>query len=222
LRPKKLAVLAARERIEPALQRHDIAWEAALPTILSVKANMTLDSPEDIESILDAFLSTDRQSTASAPQQTPDKTPPKKGEFRLDVSSLPAELRRVHTIFFDASHPTNLRQVFKRVAKINVDVLSDASKLIRQVIHLVRKCLPPFPIIADVSRGIGLIAMDLDFKLRSLPFQLAKSLRRVLKVPIELIRFATSTRNLLRVLHEVMPSKERALPQRITGSEVPR
>ena len=85
------------------------------------------------------------------------------------------------------------------------------TQLIAQITNLVRKCLPPFPIVTDVANDIGMMIMNLDFKLRQLPFKLGKSLRPVLLVPRNMVRLVGSLSTLLTMMRGALSKKAPAL-----------
>ena len=135
----------------------------------------------------------------------------KKG-FQIDVASLPPHFKRLYELLFDHSSKHNLVSILKEVAKDFLGVVTNAAKLIYQVANLARKCLPPtFPIVADVSKDIGMLVMELDFKLRLLPFKLAKALRQLLLLPRDLVRFAGSVKSLVTVMRAAFSNKGGAI-----------
>ena len=101
--------------------------------------------------------------------------------------------------------------IMKDIAKDLLISLKQSVKVILQIVKLVQKCMPPFQIVSDVSRDIGMLIMKLDFKLRQLPFKLAKSLRQVLLVPRDMVRFAGSLKTLINVVRASLSSRATAL-----------
>jgi len=91
-------------------------------------------------------------------------------------------------------------------------VVKNATVVVYQIANLVRKCLPPhFPIVTEVSKDIGMLIMQLDFRLRSLPFKLAKSLRQLLLIPRDMVRFAGSVSTLVKMIRGGLSSRAAAL-----------
>jgi len=132
----------------------------------------------------------------------------KKKNFKIDVSALPPHFKRLYELFFDHSSKNNLVSILKEVANDFLGVVTNAGKLIYQIANLARKCLPPtFPIVADVSKDIGMLVMALDFKLRLLPFKLARALRQIMMLPRDLIRFAGSVKSLITIMRAAFSNK---------------
>ena len=50
--------------------------------------------------------------------------------------------------------------------------------------------------------------MQLDFRLRGVPFKLVKQLARIVQFPLDAIRFCGATRTLLRILYSAARSKK--------------
>jgi hypothetical protein len=71
-------------------------------------------------------------------------------------------------------------------------MLGAVANVIKQVIKVVHKCGPPFDILRDFAIDIAKMSSDVNFRLRSLPFKIAKSLRRIIQMPLDIIRFCAS------------------------------
>lgn len=70
---------------------------------------------------------------------------------------------------------------------------------------------PHFPIVTDVSKDIGMLIMQLDFRLRLLPFKLAKSLRQLLLIPRDIVRFAGSVTTLVKIIRGGLSNRAASL-----------
>ncbi len=102
--------------------------------------------------------------------------------------------------------------ILKDVAKDFLAVVKGTVIVVYQIANLARKCLPPhFPIVTDVSKDIGMLIMQLDFRLRSLPFKLAKSLRQLLLIPRDMLRFAGSVSMLVKVMRGAFSKRAASL-----------
>jgi len=231
---KLLAIAAMRPKLEPSLTKRNIDWEDARPALMEA-----LDSPEmlqaaadDPDAWVDLMMS---GASESAPVETGKKkarksqsqksprrgsSKGKAGGFQLDVSSLPPNFKRVYELFFDTSSPRHIIKVFKTVALSFASVLKSGAKFLLDAVAWLRKCLPPtFPIFTDIYRDIGMLVMNLDFKLRAVPWKFAKGLRRILGIPADMLRFGASTRMIMQMLREAMKPGAMQLPQKAGSAE---
>lgn len=213
---KKMAIARLRPMLEPKLAQQGLEWADTLP---SVEMLTTLEELQLAIEDPDAFVkrltaSSESAAKKMAKNQVVKKT---KSNFKLDAADVPPQFKPLYELFFDTSSKQNIVSIFKELAKDFVEVVTHSCKLIYQIVNLVRKCLPPFPIVTDVSRDIGMMIMQLDFKLRSLPFKLAKSLRQILLIPRDMLRFAGSVNMLFKVLGAALSKKAPALtPPQLT------
>ena len=132
--------------------------------------------------------------------------------FKFETGKMSPAHKRLYTLFFDLSSPKNIINIFKTLALGLLGVIKNGGVMLAQMVNFVRKCFPPFTIITDVSKDIGMMIMALDFKLRHLPFKLAKGLRRILMLPRDIYRFCGSARMLVRLLASAMGKSTKELP----------
>uniref|UniRef100_A0A7S4C384 Uncharacterized protein n=1 Tax=Chrysotila carterae TaxID=13221 RepID=A0A7S4C384_CHRCT len=136
--------------------------------------------------------------------------------FKFDkkafIDAMPPRVRRLYELFFDFDSPRNLVNIFKTLALGLLNVIKNSAVFLYQASNFVRKCLPPFPVISDVTSEIGMLVMSLDFSLHALPYKLARSLKRVLMLPKDIYRFYGSTTLLLKMLVSMMGKSANQLP----------
>jgi len=214
LAARRLVISKLQPTLEPATTKLGYEWDDVSRSLESIESIVDLEAavaelkdavvdPASLESgplagkLEELALG---QATAAADAASSLAAGPNTG-FQIEAASLPPHFKRLHELFFDKSSKQNVVCILNDVAKDFLGVVTNAAKLIYQVANLVRKCLPPhFPVVTDVTKDIGMLIMDLNFKLRSLPFKLAKSLRQILLIPRDMLRFAGSVRSLIVVM----------------------
>jgi len=190
----------------------ELEWDDVLPVL-------ELFSFEELQQAwtdLDAFVKKLAAASAAAAKIVVKKAirnqqKQTQKRFALDVARLPPQFRKLHELFFDTRSSQNAVTILKTVASNFLGVVKNSAKLIYQIANLVRKCFPPFPIVTDVSKDIGMLIMSLDFKLHQLPFKLAKSLRQILLIPRDMLRFAGSVKSLIKVMRAAFSKRTAAL-----------
>ena len=75
-----------------------------------------------------------------------------------------------------------------------VSYLCPGVVVIKEACKAVYKCMPPFPVLKEFAQDIVKLTNDVNFRLRALPFKVAKALRRIIHMPLDIIRFCTSVK----------------------------
>ena len=115
---KSKALKGLRPRFEPPLKRRGLAWEEALPALLTALDGGGEFELEDPEALLDKL---DKAGKLSPSKDTRKKKG--EGAFQFDVAKLPTSLKRMYDLFFTQHSPQSLQPVLKQVAKRYVGFL---------------------------------------------------------------------------------------------------
>jgi len=121
--------------------------------------------------------------------------------FQSPTKSKNEALQFIYDSFFNPKSPKNVMNMFSMFAAQALKAIKNSVKLGLRIANFARKCLPPFPIIAEVQTQVMKLcqksAMSLGFKIRNIPSNILKHVRKFATFPLVAMSFAKACKGIM-------------------------